>query len=122
MQPNDTTLAPYAVPYDFDFSAFVDADYTKTPDGVTGFPAGRRTYKGLCYEEAEFREVFDFYKELRSDFFAILRKQGYISTEKNSQIIDFINQFYAIIKNSETIKKEFMDVCETKKLYSIPEI
>jgi hypothetical protein len=122
MQPKDTTLAPYAVPYDFDFSAFVNADYTKPKDRVDVFPENRRAYKGLCYSDAEYKEVFDFYRETRQDFYKIIRKYGFISVEINNQIIDYINQFYTGIKDSEFVKREFIDKCETKKMYNIPEI
>jgi len=122
MQPKDTTLAPYAVPYDFDFSAFVNADYSKPKDQVNHFPESRRTYKGLCYTDAEYKEVFDFYHELRSDFYKIIRKHGYISTETNNQISDYLNQFYNGIKDPEYVKREFKDKCETKKMYNIPEM
>ena len=122
MQPKDTTLAPYAVPYDFDFSAFVNADYTKPRDRVYIFPESRRAYKGLCYTDAEYKEVFDFYRELRPDFYTIIRKHGYVSVEINNQIIDYINQFYNGIKDKEYVKREFIDKCETKKMYNIPEI
>lgn len=121
-QPKDSTLGPYAVPYDFDFSAFVNADYTKPRDRVDVFPESRREYKGLCYSDSEYNEVFDFYRELRPDFYKIIRKHGYISVETNNQITDFINQFYNGIKNKDFVKKEFMDKCETKKMYNIPEI
>ena len=122
MQPKDTTLPPLAVPYDFDFSAFVNADYTKPKDQVNNFPAGRRTYKGLCYTEAEYKEVFNFYLELKPKFMKVVVKQGNISSEVNNQIIDYLNQFYAIIKSKDAVKREFMDACETKKMYNIPEI
>ncbi|MBK7628675.1 MAG: hypothetical protein IPJ16_16010 [Bacteroidales bacterium] len=121
-QPKDTTLAPYAVPYDFDFSAFVNADYTKPRDRVDIFPESRRTYKGLCYSDAEYKDVFDYYRELRTDFYYIIRKHGYISAEINNQIIDYINQFYNGIKDKEYVTREFIDKCETKKMYNIPEI
>ncbi len=58
MQPNDSTQPPYAIPYDFDFSAFIDADYTKPRDVPDEYLATRRVYKGLCYTDAEYNEVF----------------------------------------------------------------
>jgi hypothetical protein len=121
MQPNDTTRRPYAVPYDFDFSAFINADYTKPKEGVDIFPDSRRLYKGLCYSRSEFEEVFNFYRKLKPEFMSVVRSQGNISIESNNQIVAYINQFYAIIKQDEQVKKEFTDVCETKKDYNMSE-
>ncbi len=121
MQPIDTLRPPYAVPYDFDFSAFVNADYTKPRDRVDLFPESRRAYKGLCYSRAELEEVFNFYRKLKPQFMSVIRGQGNISVEINNQIVAYINQFYAIIKLDDLVKSEFTDVCETKKDYNISE-
>jgi hypothetical protein len=122
MQPNDTSQAPFAVPYDFDFSALVNADYTKPKNQIHIFPETRRIYKGICFTDAEYEDVFGFYRELRPAFLSIIRKQPNISAEATNQITDYIDQFYSATKNSKSLIREFKAVCETKKTYNIPEL
>jgi hypothetical protein len=121
MQPNDTSRAPYAVPYDFDFSGFVNAAYTK-PKGVPdSLLSERRVYKGLCYTYNEFQEIVKYYQELRPVFKSIIKKQKLFSASNREQLLYYIDQFYAIIENKELIQQEFLDKCETKRTYNIPE-
>ena len=121
MQPADTTLPPYAVPYDFDFSGFVDAPYTNPLQGPENLLIDRRVFKGLCYTEDEFREVFDFYRELRPVFKLIIKDQKLISPASRRHILGYLSEFYGIISTRDLIKQEFLGHCETKKMYNIPE-
>ena len=118
-QPNDTTKAPHAVPYDFDFSGFVNAEYTK-PQGVPDDKLrDKREYKGLCYTDEEFKEVFEFYQKLRPEFESIINNQKLISRSGRVYLQSYIKYFYNVIKSKNLIKQEFLDKCETKKTYNI---
>jgi hypothetical protein len=119
MQPGDTTLAPFAVPYDFDFSGFVNADYTK-PKGVPDeLLSKRRVYKGICYSTDEFNDVFKFYQVLRPEFESIINNMELIPKNSRKQLLEYLKYFYKVIESDKLIKQEFMEVCETKKTYNI---
>jgi hypothetical protein len=119
MQPNDTLQVPFAVPYDFDFSGLVNADYTK-PEGVPDeLLVKRRIYKGIKYTPAEFGEVFDFYRNLRPKFESLVQNMESISKPARKQIIAYLKYFYTVTQTKELIKKEFLDVGQTKKDYNI---
>ncbi len=121
MQPNDTSLEPYAVPYDFDFSAFVNAGYTK-PKGVPDeLLSNRRIYKGICYSTDEFKDIFTYYQKLKPEFESIINNMELLSKSQRRQLITYIDYFYSVTSNSALIKQEFMDVCETKQNYNISE-
>lgn len=119
LQPKDTSLAPVAIPYDFDFAGFVDAVYTK-PKGVPDeYLAERRVYKGLCYTATELTEVFTFYKKLRSIFEAIIENTRIIPRYNREQDLFYLDKFYRIIEDPYMIQKEFINGCEDKKNYNI---
>jgi hypothetical protein len=119
LQPNDTSVASYAVPYDFDFSGFVNADYSK-PKGVSEeLLSERRVYKGICFTTEEFNDICIFYRQLKPVFESIINNTELISKHDKKQSIKYINRFYTVIESSNLIKKEFLDVCETKKTYNI---
>ncbi len=121
MQQSDSTRPPYAVPYDFDFSGFVNAPYTNPPQGPENLLIDRRVFKGLCYTEEEFRDVFDFYRELRPVFRSIIREQRLLSPESRRHIFGYISQFYGIISTRDQFTHEFLEHCETKEMYNISE-
>ena len=119
IQPNDTTLAPYAVPYDFDFSGFVNAHYTK-PKGVPeDLLPTRRLYNGLCYTPEEFKEIFNYFIKMKPEFESIINNMEYISKSRRREKMAYINYFYNSIKDKELLKKDFLDICKTKKDYNI---
>lgn len=117
MQPNDSSRAPYAVPYDFDLSGFVNAFYDKR-ESEGRSPHGR-LYKGLCYKTDEFAEVFKFYQELRPTFESIINNMELLSEKTRKQDIKYIESFYKVIESQQLIKKEFLDKCESTIDYKI---
>jgi hypothetical protein len=119
MQPKDSSLAPIAIPYDFDFAGFVDAIYTK-PRGVPDeYLAERRVYKGLCYTTNEFNDVFTFYKKLKRVFEGIIKNASIIPKYNRDQDLFYLDKFYKIIEDPDLIQKEFVNGCEDKKNYNI---
>lgn len=122
MQPDDSAKAPYAVPYDFDFAAFVNAGYTK-PKGVPDDKlATRRVFKGICLPRFEIYESLDFYNKLRLSFEAIIKKQKLLPNYNRSELLIYIDSFYTLIENPDLVKQEFIDQCESKKDYNIIDI
>jgi hypothetical protein len=120
-QPDDTTKVPYAVPYDFDFSGFVNAEYTK-PYGVPDDNlSNKRLYKGLCFTDHEFKEVFEFYRKLRPEFESIIKNQKLISRSGRKYLDSYITYFYNVVRSKIMIREEFLEKCETKKTYNITE-
>ncbi|NMC37216.1 MAG: hypothetical protein GYA41_02700 [Bacteroidales bacterium] len=121
LQPADTTGGIYAVPYDFDFSAFVNAPYSR-PWGVTQeFISERRFYKGICFSEEQFNEAFEFFRKLKPVFTSIISSQELMSKSNRRELLNYINEFYAIINSRYLFKQNFLSVCETRKDYNLPE-
>jgi len=102
----------YAVPYDFDFSAFVNAEYSKHHGIPEDILVERRKYLGSCYNEKELHEVFEFYREMKPVFESIIKEQKLLSREDRLSVLEYVNKFYAIISNGDNVKKQFLGVCE----------
>jgi hypothetical protein len=121
MQPEDSTLAPYAVPYDFDFAGFVNAFYTK-PRGVPDeYLADRRLYKGLCYSEKEFVEIRKYFRELRPEFVALIKSMKMLPRINRNFLISYIDHFYRLAEDMGSLRNEFLSTCETRKDYNLTE-
>jgi len=121
LRPENKSLEPYAVPYDFDFSGLVDAYYTKPPGATDEVLAPRRVYKGICFTDAEFKDAFEFYRKLRPALESVISDLEFITKYSRKYTLSYINEFYEIIGNPNLFKKEFLDVCETRKDYNLPE-
>lgn len=119
MQPKDTTLAPYAVPYDFDLSGFVNARYANRKEGSDMAPNKQRLYKGLCYTAGEFEEIFKFYRELRPEFESAINKLDLLSKSSKKSLINYLGNFYTEVDNNKLVKRKFLDACEKSVDYWI---
>lgn len=121
MQAEDKDSGLYAVPYDFDFSGFVNAHYSK-PSGNPDYSiADRRRYKGICFTDEEFSRVFEFYRELRPVFESIINNQDLVSKIDKRANLRYIREFYIVIDNKYLTKQNILNLCETRKDYNLAE-
>jgi len=121
LKPEDRSLLPFAVPYDFDFAGLVDAYYTKPPGVPDSYLAPRRVYKGVCFTDAEFKDAFEFYIKLRPALESVISEMELVAKYSKKNALSYIKEFYEIIGDPRLFKKEFLDVCETRKDYNLPE-
>jgi hypothetical protein len=120
-QPYDTTQPPFAVPYDFDFSGFVNAHYTK-PKGIPeDLLPTRRLYNGICYTPEEFYEIFNYFRLLKPKFESIINNTTHFSKSRKREKLAYLNYFYNGIKDNDFFRRDFLNVCRTKKDYNIAE-
>ena len=119
MQPEDTTLKPVAVPYDFDFSAFVNASYTRPPDVPFEYLQDRRVYKGVCQDSDDFSEILAFYREIKPEFKSIIENMDLIPRYSLIRNKQYIEEFYTFIEDPEIIKARFLESCETPEDYNL---
>ena len=57
-----------AVPFDFDWSNLVNADYTKPSDIPEYLLKERRVYKGLCLKEKEYAYQVEFFNSKKGRY------------------------------------------------------
>jgi hypothetical protein len=117
MHPTDTMLAPMAVPYDFDFSEFVDADYTK-PTGVPDeYLAKKRLFKGMCLSDDRLSEIIDYFNMMKPQFMEVINNNEYLPKFSKKECVDYLEEFYTIINTQDMLQTEVLDTCYTRKDY-----
>ncbi len=118
----DPTGKLYAVPFDFDFAGLINASYTKPRNVSEKYLSTRRVFRGICYTEEEFERTFEFYRKLRPVFESIINGQELVSKITRRENIRYLEDFYNTIEDKEQFKKEFLDVCETRRMYNLPDL
>ncbi len=122
LRSEDKTKDLLVVPYDFDFAGLIDASYTKPRDVPEMYLSKRRVYKGLCFTEEEFKRTFEYYIKLKPEFDSLINNQEIISKATRKENIRYLEEFYKTIENKAQFKKEFLDVCETREMYHLPDL
>ena len=121
LRPNDTTKALQVVPYDFDFASLIDASYTKPRNVPERYLSTRRVFKGLCYTKEEFERTFQTFRNLKPLFESLFKVEDLISRSTRNRNLDYLDEFFEIIQNEELFRKEFLETCETRSMYNLPE-
>lgn len=118
--PEDTLMKPVAVPYDFDFSGLVNAFYSKPRDLPNQTIRDRRSYKGICYTKEELKAVIDYFRKLKPVFRAIIKNEKALDEKSRLEVLQYLNYSFSLI-GTRYVRKQFLEVCETKKLYNLTE-
>ncbi len=121
LRPDDTTKALYVVPYDFDFASLIDASYTKPRNVQKRYLSTRRVFKGLCYTREEFEKTFQTFRNLKPVFESLFNVEELISRYTRNRNLYYLDEFYETIHDEELFRKEFLETCETRKMYNLPD-
>ena len=110
----DSTIQPFAVPYDFDHAGLVDAPYAG-PAPELEIPSDRfRLYRGFCEtDKSNFASTFELFNQLKGNIYKMytscpLLKPSYVKFVKN-----YLDEFYKTINSSKRVEDEFGKPCKT---------
>lgn len=99
------------VPYDFDFSGLVNADYAHPFESLPIKSIRERLYLGLCRSEEEFTEALKEFSSKKEDFFRTIREFSYISERSKKDMIEFLNGFFTDFDKRNTIVYKLITDC-----------
>ncbi len=66
-----------------------------------------------------FEKYSEFYRKLRPVFESIINNQDLISSYSRRRILRYINEFYTVIDNKYLIRRNILNVCETRQDYNL---
>jgi hypothetical protein len=96
-----------AVPYDFDWSKLVDANYTK-PAGVPDYLLKeRRIYKGLCMTKLDLEQQRLLFNSRKDEIRALANEIPKLSNRERKQALAYIDQFYKILNKKISLATVF---------------
>ena len=104
--------APYPVPYDFDYSGFVNASYAVPPEGLGLNNVRERRFLGYCRTAEEFQNVFNYFLEREEDVYQTITNFPYLGKKEKADLIKFIQTFYKNIKLPKASSRLFQSSCK----------
>jgi hypothetical protein len=109
---NKQTL-PFVVPYDFDHSGFVNADYALPPElFVERFGVEKvtdRVYRGFPRTMGELLAAIKLFNDNKNAFFSLINNCQPMAPRTRSNAINFITEFYKIIDDKKKVQSIFID-------------
>ncbi len=104
----DGNHVPYPVPYDFDWSGFVNAPYA-VPASIIGTSHVRqRVYRGYERPPEELETVFKEFKQKKQMIYQLITDNIYLSNKAKDDLIKFLDDFYKTINQPDEIKRVFI--------------
>jgi len=100
------------VPYDFDYSGFVDAHYAAPAEPLGLESVRQRRYLGLCRTEDEYLDALREFTDKKDDFYQTINDFPYLNEKSKKSIIRYLDEFYVNIDKRNTIIYKFQDECD----------
>ena len=99
------------VPYDFDFSGFVNAPYATTPEQLHISSVRERVYRGYCIDNSQVLEVARQMRGARPQMVAAVTSTPGLDPNTASKAISFLDGFFADIATDEAVNSRVLRHC-----------
>jgi hypothetical protein len=107
---------PYVpMPFDFDFSGMVNAEYAQ-PNPL--YPIRRvsvRFYKGICANNDLLPETLDLFNRHREALLGIIAESDFLSNRSRRSTTKYIDAFFKTISDPKTVRRELLDKCNREE-------
>lgn len=105
---NDPSSFPYAVPYDFDYSGFVNAPYAIPDPQLNISNVRERVYRGFSRTFDEINETLDIFKKQEKNIYGLITNCGLINSKTKKDLTGYLDDFFTMIKNPGEVNKVFV--------------
>jgi hypothetical protein len=110
----DSSARPFALPYDFDNSGFVNADYA-VPDPIMGVETvSQRVYRGFSRTPEELDAAIQVFNSKKDDIYKLVNNFELLSANVKKASIAYMDEFYKTINNPKDVKYVFITKCRTQ--------
>jgi hypothetical protein len=107
-------LAPGAtvpIPYDFDFSGFVDPPYATPPDELHISSVRQRVYRGYCMHNAQVIAAAREFRDARPQLIAAIASTPGLDPRTQARAITFLDPFFADIASDQSVSARVINRC-----------
>ena len=100
------------VPYDFDYSGMVNADYAVPPKSLPIKTVRERYYLCPCCESNEFNKALEVLKSKKSEIYSVVEAFPYLRSKEKENIIKYFDSFYNMIDNPQSLMEMATTNCQ----------
>jgi hypothetical protein len=99
------------VPFDFDYSGFVNANYAVPFESLPITSVRDRYYLGICRSEEEYQKALKEFSDKKEEFYRIINEFPYLEEKSKKDIIRYLDGFYAKFDKQNTIIGDMLRSC-----------
>lgn len=111
---NPRSTDPYVdqiVPFDFDYSGFVNTNYAVPFETLPIKSVRDRLYVSVCRTEAEFSDVLKEFVEKKDEFYNVINEFPYIKESSKKDMIRYLDSFFSGMDKRNSLINNLMKDC-----------
>ena len=105
----DSLANPYVIPYDFDYTGFVNASYALPPEMFETTKITERVYRGFPRRMEEIEEMRNIFLAKESEVKSLITEFKFLENSEKKEALRYIDEFYEIAKNKKRCENEFIE-------------
>jgi hypothetical protein len=110
----DSFNRPFVVPYDFDFSGFVNTNYSIPDPNLDITNVQTRLYRGFPEPPEVINEVVDIFKKHKDSIYALINKFNLLSSKSKIELTNYLDDFFKLINDPARVKYTFIQNARTE--------
>jgi hypothetical protein len=99
------------VPYDFDYSGFVDSPYAGPPEGLPVDSVTERLYRGYCASTGEMESVIAEYRAHKAEMIGIVTSEPHLDGHFRDKTVRFLDGFFATLDDPGKVQSQIIQAC-----------
>lgn len=104
----DSTTAPFAVAYDFDYAGLVNTDYAVAEPKLEIESVTQRLYRGFPRTELELQQVFESFNQQKTAIYSLINNFEPLSARNKKDMTGYLDDFYKTINDKSYAKDVFI--------------
>ncbi len=101
----------YAIPYDFDSSGLVDAEYAAPNDGLPIATVTQRLYRGFCVHNPTLETARQEYLAKEQAIYAVLQSESRLNARTVKVALRYLGEFFDILRDENKFNKNIIQRC-----------
>lgn len=110
----DSLRRPFVVPYDFDYSGFVNTDYAVPDERLPIQSVRERFYQGFPRTMEELNPVLDIFKQQKENIYALINNFSLLTSRSKKDMIGYLDDFYYQVGKPDIVKHIFIQNARTR--------
>lgn len=99
------------VPYDFDYSGFVNAPYAEPPAGIPVSSVRERRYRGHCIHNAQAIRAAAEFRDRRAELMSVLESLPQLDSGRRQSASAYLDGFFRDIATDGDVAKRLLKTC-----------
>ncbi len=100
---------PIPVPYDFDWSGLISANYAVMNPVVGTGHVSERVYRGFKKEPFIVHHAIEKFKVKKQEIYDVFLNDELLEKDEKADVVKYLDKFYEIINDEKKIQTEFFD-------------